>query len=66
VPVQDSTISHLSGWFNNVSALATNIPWCISNRQIHKDLGNEFFANHIAALTKSNSNSADAGNPFVQ
>jgi hypothetical protein len=32
--------------------IATNAPWCVSNRQIHEDLGNSFFADHIRALTE--------------
>jgi hypothetical protein len=31
--------------------IATNAPWYVSNRQIHEDLGNPFFADHIRALT---------------
>ena len=42
-------------------------PWYISNRQIHEDLGVPFFADHIRALSESfDSNTADAGNPFVR
>ena len=33
--------------------LATGAPWYVNNRQIHKDLGNPLFADHIRALTES-------------
>jgi hypothetical protein len=33
--------------------LDTGAPWCISNRQIHEDLGLPLFADHIRALTAS-------------
>jgi hypothetical protein len=46
--------------------LATVAPWYVSNRQIHKDLGVPFFADHIRALTVSfDSKLADVGNPLV-
>ena len=44
--------------------LATGAPWYVSNRQIHEDLGDLLFANHIRALTESfDSKLADVGNP---
>jgi hypothetical protein len=47
--------------------IATNAPWYVSYRQIHKDLGILFFADHIRALTESfDSKLADAGNPLVR
>jgi hypothetical protein len=40
-------------------------PLYIGNRQIHKDLGIPFFANHIRVLTESlDSMLANAGNPY--
>jgi hypothetical protein len=47
--------------------LATNVPWYVSNRQIHEDLGVPLFADHIRALTASfDSRLADMGNPLVR
>jgi hypothetical protein len=47
--------------------LATGVPWFISNRQIHEDLGVPLFAEHIRALTANfDSKLADVGNPLVQ
>jgi hypothetical protein len=47
--------------------IATNAPWYVGDRQIHDDLGNPFFADHIGALTESfDSKLADAGNPLVR
>jgi hypothetical protein len=47
--------------------IATGEPWYMSNRQIHEDLGVQFFADHIRALTASfDSKLADAGNPLVR
>jgi len=43
--------------------LATGVPWYVSNRQIHEDLGVPLFVDHIRALTKSfDSKLADVGN----
>jgi hypothetical protein len=45
---------------------ATGAPWCVSNRQIHEDLGVPLFGDHIRALTASfDSKLADVGNPLV-
>jgi hypothetical protein len=38
---------------NSSLRITTKAPWCISNRQIHEDLGIPFFADHIRALTES-------------
>jgi hypothetical protein len=47
--------------------LATGVPWYVSNRQIHEDLGIPLFADHIRALTASiDSKLADVGNPLVR
>jgi hypothetical protein len=47
--------------------IATGAPWYMSNRQIHEDLGVQFFADHIRALRDSfDSKLADAGNPLVR
>jgi hypothetical protein len=47
--------------------LATGVPWYVSNRQIHEDLGVPLFADHIRALTASfDSELADVGNPIVR
>jgi hypothetical protein len=47
--------------------IAIEAPWFVGNRQIHKDLGIPFFADHITALTRSfDSKLADAGNPLVR
>jgi hypothetical protein len=47
--------------------LATGVPWYVSNRQIHEDLGVALFADHIRALTASfDSRLADVGNPLVR
>jgi hypothetical protein len=46
---------------------ASNAPWYVGNRQIHKDLGIPLFADHIRELTKSfDTKLADAGNPLVR
>jgi hypothetical protein len=46
--------------------IAANAPWCISNRQIHEDLGIPFLIDHIRASTESfKSKLADARNPLV-
>ena len=45
--------------------LATGVPWYVSNRQIHEDLGVPLLADHIRALTESfDSKLADVGNPL--
>jgi hypothetical protein len=45
----------------------TNTSQYVSDRQIHKNLGVTFFADHIRALTESfDSKLADMGNPLVQ
>jgi len=47
--------------------LATGAPWCVSNRQIHEDLGVELFADHIRALSVSfDSKLSDVGNPLLR
>ena len=47
--------------------IATAVPWYLSNRQIHEDLGVPLFAEHIRALTVGfDSNLADVGNPLVR
>jgi len=47
--------------------LATAVPWCVRNRQIHDDLGVPFFADHIRALTESfDSKLSDVWNPIVR
>jgi hypothetical protein len=47
--------------------LATGVPWYVSNRQIHEDLGVPLFADHIRALTASfNSKLADVENPLLR
>jgi hypothetical protein len=47
--------------------LATGVPWYVSNRPIHEDLGVPLFADHIIALTESfDSKLADVGNPLVR
>ena len=44
--------------------LAIFTPWYVRNRQIHEDLGDPLFADHITALTESfESKLADVGNP---
>jgi len=44
--------------------LATGVPWYISNRQIHEDLGVPLFADHIRTLPASfDSNLADVEKP---
>ena len=44
--------------------LATGVPWYVSNRQIHEDLGVPLFADHIRALTaRFDSRLADGGTP---
>jgi hypothetical protein len=44
--------------------IATNAPWYVSNKQIHKDLGIPFLAHHIRVLTESfDSQLADVGTP---
>jgi len=44
--------------------LTTGVPWYVSNRQIHEDLGVPLLADHIRALTESfDSKLADVGNP---
>ena len=52
---------------SNCLRLATGVPWYVSNRQIHEDLGVPLFADHIRALTASfDSKLADVGNPLVR
>jgi hypothetical protein len=47
--------------------LATGASWCVSNKQIHEDLGVPLFADHIRALTASfDSRLADLWNPLVR
>jgi len=47
--------------------LATGVPWYVSNRQIHEELGVPLFADHIRALTASfDSKLADVENPLVR
>ena len=47
--------------------LSTCVPWYVSNRQIHEDLGVPHFADHIRTLTaRFDSKIADVGNPLVQ
>jgi hypothetical protein len=47
--------------------LVAGVPWYLSNRQIHEDLGVPFFADHVRTLTASfDSKLADAGNPLVR
>ena len=47
--------------------LATDVPWHVSNRQIHEDLDVPLFAEHIRALTASfDSKLFDVGNPLVR
>jgi hypothetical protein len=46
--------------------LATGAPWYVSNRQIHEDLGDPRFADHISALTANfDSKLADVGTPLL-
>jgi hypothetical protein len=46
---------------------ATDVPWYVSYRQIHDDLGVPLFANHIRARTVGfDSKLADVENPRVQ
>ena len=46
--------------------LATGVPWYVSIRQIHEDLGVPLFADHIRALTERfDSKLADVGDPLV-
>jgi hypothetical protein len=45
--------------------IATGAPWYISNRQIHEDLGVQFFADRIRTLSES-FKLADLGNPLVR
>jgi len=47
--------------------LSTVVPWYVSNRQIHEDLGVPLFADHIRTLTASfDSKLADVGNPLIR
>jgi hypothetical protein len=47
--------------------LTIGVPWYISNRQIHEDMGVPLFADHIRALTASfDSKLVDVGNPLVR
>ena len=47
--------------------LVTGVPWYLSYRQIHEDLGVHFLADHIRTLTASfDSRLADVGNPLVR
>jgi len=47
--------------------LSTGVPWCVSNRKIHEDLGVPLFAGHVRALTANfDSKLADVGNPLVR
>ena len=47
--------------------LATGVPRCVSNRQIHEDLGVPLFADHVIALTESfDSMIVDVGNPLLR
>jgi hypothetical protein len=44
--------------------LATGVPWYVTKRQIHEDLGVPLYADHIRALTASfDSKLAEAGTP---
>ena len=46
--------------------LATGAPWYVSNRQIHEDMGDPLFDDHIRVLPASfDSKLADVGNPLA-
>jgi hypothetical protein len=47
--------------------IATGAPWYIGSRQIHEDLGVQFFEEHTRALTESyDPKLAGVGNPLVR
>jgi hypothetical protein len=50
----------------SIFALLLVLPWFVSSRQIHEDLGVPLFADHIRALIERfDSKLADVENPLV-
>jgi hypothetical protein len=67
VRCQHTHINKLQVLQSKCLRIATNAPWYVGNKQIHKDLRIPFFADPIRALTESfESKLADAGNPLVR
>jgi hypothetical protein len=46
--------------------LDTGVPWYVSKRQIHEDLGVPLFADHISTLTASFDSKFDVETPLVR
>jgi hypothetical protein len=62
-----SYVEQLQALQSKCPRIATGVPWYISNRQIHEDLGVPFFEEHTGALTKSyDSKLAGLGNPLFR